>query len=243
METKSDMDTSSTQKLVLEIYSKMRGHFGHAHWWPGDSPFEVIVGAILTQNTAWTNVTKAIANLKEAGIFSVEAMVQVPESRLAPLIRPSGYFNQKAKKLKGFFLWLKERYDGDLERMSRVRLPTLRKELLALNGVGPETADSILLYAANKTTFVIDAYTRRIFSRHGLTAPDASYEWMKSWFEVHLPRRQGLFNDYHAQIVNVGKDFCQKQPRCERCPLKFLFGLPGLSPSVADYKAVRRNNL
>lgn len=207
----------------------MRQHFGPRHWWPAETPFEVCIGAILTQNTAWTNVTRAIANLKGAGVFSVEGIASIEEPRLAELIRPSGYFNQKARRLKGFISWLEGQHDGQLKALFRTRLPKLREELLALNGIGPETADSILLYAAGKTTFVVDAYTRRVFSQHCLISADATYEEMKEWFESHLPRRLALFNDYHAQIVAVGSQYCRKRsPGCRDCPLAFLFERQGL---------------
>jgi endonuclease-3 related protein len=205
----------------------MRQRFGHRHWWPAETPFEVCIGAILTQNTAWTNVTRAIANLKEAGALSVEGIAGLELARLAELIRPSGYFNQKARRLKGFIRWLVERYGGDLDRMRRTRLPKLREQLLALNGVGPETADSILLYAANKQTFVVDAYTRRVFARHGLVRPNATYREIKDWFQVLLPKRLTLYNDFHAQIVAVGVHYCRpRNPRCQDCPLAFLFSRP-----------------
>jgi len=217
------------EELLLQIYRRLRRHFGPRRGWPAETPFEVCTGAILTQNTAWTNVTRAITNLKNAGVFSVEGLVSIREARLAELIRPSGYFNQKARRLKGFINWLQGQYRGELDAMFHTRLPKLRKELLALNGIGPETADSILLYAAGKTTFVVDAYTRRVFSRHGLVSPDSTYEEMKDWFESHLPRRPALFNDYHAQIVAAGSRYCRKRsPDCRDCPLAFLLRLPGL---------------
>ena len=227
-EAMNDPDT----ELLLKIYDRLRKHFGHRHWWPAETPFEVCIGAILTQNTAWPNVTRAIANLKDAGEFSVQGLADISEARLAKLIRPSGYFNQKARRLKGFIRWLNENYGGDLERMNCTRLPKLRQELLSLNGIGSETADSILLYAANKTTFVVDAYTRRVFSRHGLVSPNATYEEMKQWFERHLPKRRGLFSDYHAQIVAVGASYCRKRsPKCDDCPLRFLYDCAGLPSS------------
>lgn len=212
--------------MALQIYRRLRRRFGPRHWWPGDSPLEVIVGAILTQNTAWQNVTKAISNLKDASVLGIPELASIPEARLAQLIRPSGYFNQKARKLKGFVAWLMERHQGDLGSMFRTPLPRLRKELLALHGIGPETADSILLYAAGMKIFVVDAYTRRVFSRHGLIQEQASYDEIQAWFEARLPRSLPLYNDYHAQIVQVGKEYCRKTPLCRGCPLELLAGFP-----------------
>lgn len=226
---KTTEEISTTERaLLLEIYSRMKQRFGPLHWWPADSPFEVCVGAILTQNTAWTSAAKAIDTLRGADVLSVRGISEIEESELAQLIRPSGYFNQKAKRLKTFVGWLNGQYHGDIREMSRTPLPRLRKELLSLSGIGPETADCILLYAANKTTFVVDAYTRRIFSRHGLVAKDATYDELKNSFERRLPRRLELFNDYHAQIVETGKHYCLKKgPECEGCPLEYLLEREG----------------
>lgn len=212
-------------ELLLDIYNRLRKRYGPQCWWPAETPFEVIVGAILTQNTAWRNVTRAIENLKKAGVFSAEKIAETPESRLAELIRPSGYFNQKARRLKGFMVWFRKKYGCNLEQLFARRVPALRAELLALNGIGPETADSILLYAGGKKTFVVDAYTRRIFSRHGFFPENATYEEMKAWFELRLPRRTALYNDFHAQIVHLGVAHCRKRPLCAGCPLEYLFEL------------------
>jgi endonuclease-3 related protein len=220
----NDSQINDEQSLLLEIYSRMRERFDPLDWWPGETPFEVCIGAILTQNTAWTNVAKAIDNLRNAGALSVTGISEIKEPELARLIRPSGYFNQKAKRLKTFVGWLNDQYDGDIREMSKTRLPQLRAKLLSLTGIGPETADCILLYAANKVTFVVDAYTRRIFSRHGFIEEDATYDEIKKFFEGRLPRRLALFNDYHAQIVETGKHYClKKEPECEGCPLEFLW--------------------
>ena len=222
-QTTKTFEESSNPALLLEIYSRMKQRFGPLHWWPAESPFEVCVGAILTQNTAWTNVVKAINNLRDAEVLSVKGISGIEESELAQLVRPSGYFNQKAKRLKTFVGWLNVQYHGDIREMSRTRLPQLREELLSLTGIGPETADCILLYAANKKSFVVDAYTRRIFSRHGLVAEDATYDEIKGFFEKRLPHQLTLFNDYHAQIVETGKHYCLKKgPECEGCPLEYL---------------------
>lgn len=191
---------------------------GPQKWWPGESPVEIIVGAILTQNTNWGNVERAIANLKAAGLLDWSALHRIDASRLAELIRPAGYFNVKARRLKNFVDWLWRRYEGDLSRLAVIDQGRLREELLTINGVGPETADSILLYALDRPSFVVDAYTARIMRRHGMTF--SGYDELQAIFEDHLPREPALFNEYHALIVAVGKDFCRPKARCETCPLR-----------------------
>ena len=205
-----------------EIYRLMLAHFGHRNWWPGDTTVEIVVGAILTQNTAWTNVEKAIRNLKESHALSIKHLREVPEERLAGLIRPSGYFNQKAKKLKAFVRFLDERYGGSLAKMKGAPLDRLRGELLAVSGIGPETADSILLYALDKEIFVVDAYTRRVFSRHFYFGENPSYDEVQERFETELPVDIELYNDFHAQIVATGNRYCRPKPKCEGCPLEHL---------------------
>jgi endonuclease-3 related protein len=180
----------------------------------------VIIGAILTQNTAWKNVEKAIRNLKREGVLTPRKLHQLPVTRLAQLIRPAGYFNVKAKRLKHFLDFFSGRYQGDVKRMRQVALPRLREELLGVNGIGEETADSILLYALGKRSFVIDAYTRRVFSRHRYLSGKESYAHIQKTFSGLLPKSEPLYNDYHAQIVEVGKDYCRKSPDCDHCPLK-----------------------
>jgi endonuclease-3 related protein len=206
-------------EILLSLYHQLFQAFGPRHWWPGDTPFEVAVGAILTQNTAWRNVKKAIANLKKEGVLSPRHIHALPFETLAALIRPSGYYNIKAKRLKHFTDFLFEEASGNVDRlMSRELLP-LRKALLAVNGIGPETADSILLYAGNKPTFVVDTYTKRILSRHGLAPEDISYEEARSFFMDCLPPDVTLFNEYHALLVHLGHAFCLKRdPRCLECP-------------------------
>jgi endonuclease III related protein len=206
-----------------QVYKTLRKTFGHQKWWPGDTSFEVMVGAILTQNTAWTNVEKAIRNLKKAGKLSFGALRRIPVKKLSQLIRPAGYFNVKADRLKCFMDFLDRECRGDLSKLKRQTMPALREKLLAVKGIGPETADSILLYALNKTSFVIDAYTKRIFSRHGLAKDSEAYERWREIFTLALPRKRDLFNDFHAQIVRTGKDHCRKAPRCEKCPLRRFF--------------------
>lgn len=205
---------------IFKIYQKMFDALGPQQWWPGETPFEVIIGAILTQNTNWSNVEKAIKNLKADGKLSPEGIKNVPLAELAKLIRPSGFFNVKARRVKAFIHWLFSRYEGSLSRMFSQDLQTLRNELLSVKGIGPETADSILLYAGNMPTFVVDAYTHRIFSRHGFIAEESTYEEMKSFFEERLPKDVKLFNEYHALLVHIGKRYCKPKKACEPCPLR-----------------------
>lgn len=207
-------------KTIFKIYQKMFDALGPQQWWPGETPFEVIIGAILTQNTNWSNVEKAIKNLKADGKLSPEGIKNVPLAELAKLIRPSGFFNVKARRVKAFIHWLFSRYEGSLSRMFSQDLQTLRNELLSVKGIGPETADSILLYAGNMPTFVVDAYTHRIFSRHGFIAEESTYEEMKSFFEERLPKDVKLFNEYHALLVHIGKRYCKPKKACEPCPLR-----------------------
>ena len=197
------------------MYDKL----GRQYWWPGETPFEVIIGAILTQNTNWSNVEKAIKNLKTAGKLSPKGIYELSEQELARLIKPSGFFNVKAKRVKTFIHWLFSKYGGDLDRMFAGDLHSLRGELLSVKGIGPETADSILLYAGNFPTFVVDAYTHRILSRHELIPEESAYDDIKSFFEENLPVDVQLFNEYHALIVNIGKMFCKPKKICEECPL------------------------
>jgi endonuclease III related protein len=193
---------------------------GSQHWWPARTPFEVIVGAILTQSTAWINVEKAIANLRRANLLSPRAMERVPLSRLARLVRSSGYFRQKAKKLKAFALFLRREYSGSLSRMFRTPTTELREKLLAVHGIGPETADSILLYAGAHPIFVVDAYTKRILVRHGWVEPKAGYDEMRELVEGNFPRDVARYNELHALLVQVGKNWCRpREARCTECPL------------------------
>ena len=196
--------------------------FGPQHWWPGETPFEVMVGAILTQNTAWTNASLAIARLKQVHLLHPFKLLRVPQSRLATLIRSSGYFNQKAKRLKAFIAYFHGKYGGSIRRMKRVPLNLVREELLNLPGIGPETADSILLYALDKPIFVVDAYTRRILARHSIISWDASYQEIQHLFEKNLPRYAPLFNEYHALLVVLGKELCRTHPKCHLCPLRSI---------------------
>ena len=201
-------------------FRSLSKHFGSQGWWPGETPFEVMVGAILTQNTAWSNVEKAIATLKAHDLLDPQRIASLDLETLGLAIRPAGYFRVKAKRLQAFVRWFIERFDGDVERMKAVPLARLREELLEVHGVGPETADSILLYALDFPTFVVDQYTHRVAARHGLAPESTSYDELKEVFESKLPRDAKLYNEFHALIVAVGKDFCRPKPRCEECPLR-----------------------
>lgn len=198
----------------------MLKHFGPRHWWPGETPFEVMVGAMLTQNTNWKNVEKAISNLKREGVLDPHLLLEMPTEKLANLIQPAGYFRVKAKRLGNFLKYFVDKYDGNEKKMKRVELQGLREELLAVNGIGKETADSILLYALDKPVFVVDAYTKRIMTRHGLCAEDDGYDELQSMFMDNLRDDIKLYNEYHALIVETGKDYCRTKARCEGCPLK-----------------------
>jgi len=218
----SQPDFFAVANRIQEIYQALFARFGPQHWWPGDDPFEVMVGAVLTQNTSWRNVTAAIAALKDEGLLSFAAMEAMPEEVLAAYIRPSGYYNQKARRLKGMLAAIR-RESGDLESFFALDPWVLRERLLDIKGIGPETADSICLYAAGKPFFVVDAYTYRILFRHGLLAEDAGYEEIQALFMDNLPLDPQLFNEYHALLVRLGKEHCRKSaPLCGDCPLCYL---------------------
>ncbi len=206
--------------LLMEIYERLYHAFGPRHWWPGETPFEVMVGAILTQNTSWTNVEKAIRRLKKEGRLTPAGIHQLKKPELASLIRSSGTYRIKADRLKVFTKFFLESYEGRLSRMKKEPLQALRGRLLEVKGIGPETADSILLYALGKPVFVVDAYTRRILSRHGIALEKASYGEVQRLFMDHLPADERLFNEYHALLVYLGKRVCQKAPKCDICPIK-----------------------
>jgi len=206
-------------KLQL-IFKRLYTAFGPQHWWPGESAFEVMVGAILTQSTSWSNVEKAISNLKKKKLLDAAKLYSLPTGKLAGLIKSAGYYNIKAARLKSFLKFFVGRYGADIRRMRQEPAGILRQQLLAVKGIGPETADSILLYALQKPVFVVDAYTKRIFSRHNLARPDAPYSQVQEFFMQHLKKDPELFNEYHALLVRLGKDYCRKQnPKCEICPL------------------------
>jgi len=205
---------------ILNIYNRLYERFGPQGWWPADSAFEVAIGAILTQNTSWQNVEKAISNLKKKKALAFQKMYNMSRQELAGLIRPAGYYNIKAKRIKNLLEFLKRFYRGDIKKMLSRGLPVLRRELLSVNGIGPETADSILLYALKKPVFVVDAYTKRVLSRHKLAGHDADYDELQRLFMGHLPADTKLFNEYHALLVRLGKDFCKKaKAKCQECPV------------------------
>lgn len=207
----------------MELYDALYRRYGALNWWPADSPFEVCVGAILTQNTNWLNVEKAIANLKREGLLSLEAIRDIGQDDLAEHLRPSGFFNIKSERLKGFVAWLLERH-GSLESMFAGDWRALRDELVRVRGIGPETCDSILLYAGEKPSFVVDAYTRRLFSRLGLVSERDDYHRVRALFMESLPPDVPLFNEYHALIVEHCKRHCRKRPSCQQCPLGHACG-------------------
>ena len=208
------------RERLLEIYHRLYAAYGPQHWWPGEGPFEVIVGAILTQQVGWRNVELAIAGLKTAGLMDPESLARAPLEQIAQIIRPTGYYNQKAKKLKAFLDFLNARYNTDLNKLFSLPVDKLRAELLSVRGIGEETADSIILYAAEKPSFVVDAYTRRILTRLGVINGEESYGEIRELFMKNLPEDVPLYNEYHALLVRHGKERCLKRnPRCAGCPL------------------------
>jgi endonuclease III related protein len=207
------------RRLLKGVFNQLLSAHGPQHWWPADSPFEVIVGAILTQNTAWKNVKQAIGKLRENNLLSAEAVSTVPLVSLAAFIRSSGYYNQKARKLRAFCQHLQNHWQGNLQAFLSQDLPGLREELLSLHGIGPETADSIILYAAHQPSFVVDTYTYRIFNRHGWIAEGIGYEELRSFFMEALEPDVAFFQEYHALLVHTGHLFCRRKPGCETCPL------------------------
>lgn len=213
----------AAQPVLRTYYDALFAAHGPQHWWPGRTRFEVIVGAILTQNTSWTNVEPCIENLRRENLLTPRAIETVPSAQLARLIRSSGYFRQKAKKLKAFVRFLRDTHRGSLARMFATPTPTLREQLLAVHGIGPETSDSILLYAGKHPVFVVDAYTRRILERHRLAGTKHSYEDIRQIFERSLPASVALYNEFHALIVHTGKHYCRaRNPRCGECALNSL---------------------
>jgi endonuclease III related protein len=207
--------------MYTEVYQNLIDHFGPQNWWPGETPFEIIVGAVLTQNTNWRNVSKAIDNLREAELLSFNSLKLLAVDEIATYIRPSGYYNLKAKRLRNLFDMIEEVYFGELDLFLQDSLASGRENLLSVKGVGPETADSILLYACGLPTFVIDTYTHRVFSRHQLVDEETDYESMQDLFVSQLPQDVQLYNEYHALIVRVASTYCKKtNPLCEQCPLQ-----------------------
>jgi endonuclease-3 related protein len=207
-------------KELPTIYDTLLSFFGEQGWWPAETPFEVMVGAVLTQNTAWRNVERAIENLKAAGVLTPQGLIGIDEARLARLIRPAGYYNVKARRLKHLMNFLSDEYGGDLEQMFCEPLSSVRGRLLAVKGIGPETADSILLYAGEKPIFVVDAYTRRVLLRHGMITDGASYGDIQDLFMQSLPQDVALYKEYHALLVQLAKTFCKTKPLCAGCPVE-----------------------
>jgi endonuclease-3 related protein len=205
------------QSGLAAVFDRLYGYYGPQGWWPGDTRIEICVGAILTQNTSWQNVERAICALKGAGLLSMEGLVRVDPDQLAQLIRPAGYYNLKSKRLKSFLDWIGKNFDGSFERMFAGEWQMLRNELLKCNGIGPETCDSILLYAGGKPTFVVDSYTRRLFYRLGFLPEDAGYDQTRDLFMEQLPPDSQLYNEYHALIVAHCKQFCTKKTACQGC--------------------------
>ncbi|OPY25977.1 MAG: G/T mismatches repair enzyme [Methanocella sp. PtaU1.Bin125] len=210
----------SHKKELLEIYGALLACFGHRGWWPGaESPFEVVIGALLAQNVAWANAKQAVDNLKAAGLMSPEKLYAAHAEEIAPLIRPSRFYNMKTIKIKDFMRFFNDEYDLDMGGMAREEPGVLRKKLLGVKGLGKETADTILCYACDMPVFVVDAYTKRIFARYGIISPGAEYDEIQAVFMSNLPEDVVLYNDFHAQIVHLGNAVCKTDPVCDRCPL------------------------
>lgn len=209
-----------TGDRLLRMYEALFAHFGPQDWWPAETPLEMMVGAVLTQNTNWGNVEKALANLKRENLLDVERLHRLRPEVLAERIQPAGYFRVKTKRLQNLIRFIMEEYAGEVDRLLEEDTEALRSGLLGVNGIGPETADSILLYAASRPVFVVDTYTHRILFRHDLAEDQASYEDMQGLFQDSLPEDVALFQEFHALIVSAGKTYCRKTPRCEPCPLR-----------------------
>ena len=210
-------------------YERLYNAFGSQHWWPGETPFEIMVGAVLVQNTAWRNVERAIRNLHDAGVLEPHPLYALAPEELAELIRPAGYYQVKARRLRNLLKLVIEEYDGDLEAMFSIDLAGLREQLLAVHGIGPETADAILLYAGGLPTFVVDTYTHRVLARHGWIGYDAGYHEVKELCEASVPPDAALYNEYHALLVRQGKEYCRRAaPLCDTCPLAALLPRSGV---------------
>jgi endonuclease III related protein len=210
----------STQQRLVKIFHTLLEAFGKRNWWPGDTPLEVVVGAVLTQNTAWKNVEKAIANMKNHALLDLKSLYEIEEAPLAGIIRSAGFFNVKARRLKNLVKVLCEEFDGTLDNLAHIDTTHLRSLFLSTNGMGPETVDSILLYALERPVFVVDAYTKRFIAHHGLHVERTDYHGVQEFFRENLPEDVYLFNEYHALIVILCQTYCRKVPRCEECPLK-----------------------
>jgi endonuclease-3 related protein len=213
---------TATGKSLIEIYNLLLSSFGPQNWWPAETELEMMVGAILTQNTNWNNVEKAILNLKEKSLLSIQKLSRIPASLLAEYIRPAGYYNLKAKRLKNLIKCIVDKYNGDIKTLFSLDTEAIREELLMVKGIGLETADSIVLYGAERPIFVVDTYTHRILTRHGLIEEEAGYDNVQSFFMDNLSHDAELYKEFHALIVKTGKNFCRRKPRCSECPLDSL---------------------
>ena len=213
---------TGSNKTLIEAYNLLLSSFGPQNWWPAETELEMMVGAILTQNTSWNNVEKAILNLKEKSLLSIQKLSRIPASILAEYIRPAGYYNLKVKRLKNLIHFIVDRYNGDISNLFSRDTEAIREELLTVKGIGLETADSIVLYGAGRPIFVVDTYTHRILTRHGLIEEEAGYNDLQSFFMDNLSHDVELYKEFHALIVKTGKDYCRKQPRCSECPLDSL---------------------
>jgi endonuclease III related protein len=231
--TDAGLPAPGYESNLHDYYDALFSAYGPQGWWPGRTRFEVIVGAILVQNTSWANAALAIGNLRSERLLTSAAIEGVPVARLTRLVRSSGYFRQKAKTLKAFVRFLRRAYQGSLTRMFRAPTDVLREQLLGVHGIGPETADAILLYAGEHPVFVVDAYARRMLERHDLAKAGAGYEELRKLFENALPRDAALYNEFHALIVHAGKNFCRaRNPRCSECVLYTLLPNRGAERSV-----------
>jgi endonuclease-3 related protein len=214
--------TTVTGETLMTIYNLLFTAYGPQNWWPAETELEMMIGAILTQNTSWSNVEKAIQNLKTGNLLSIEALSDIPAPTLAEHLRPAGYFNIKAKRLKNLIAFIQEKYAGDLNGLFSRDTDTIRMELLSVRGIGLETADSMILYGAGRALFVVDTYTHRILSRHNLIGEEAGYYDLQTMFMDNLPHDADLFKEFHALIVKTGKDYCRKKPLCPDCPLEHV---------------------
>ncbi len=212
--------TTSIGETLMEIYNLLFAAFGPQHWWPAESELEMMIGAVLTQNTNWSNVERAIENLKKNGLISIRALSDVPAPVLAEHIKPAGYYNLKARRLKNLVIFIEKRHGGHLNNLFSLDIETLREELVSVSGIGLETADSMILYGAGKPLFVVDAYTHRIFSRHGIIGQEVGYYDLQMLFMDNLAHEVELFKEYHALLVKTGKEFCRRKPLCSNCPLE-----------------------
>jgi len=209
-------------KVLHDVFQRLLEAYGPQQWWPGDSPLEVMVGAVLTQNTSWKNVERAIANLKQARALTLDTLHAMSHEELAELIRPAGYYQLKAKRLKNLLALIADRFDGEVDELLSLNRTQLRDALLSVNGIGPETADSMVLYAAHQPIFVVDTYTSRVLKRHGWIQFDADYREIQELFHMGLAEDTELFNEYHALLVRVGNQHCRKTPKCDACPLRAM---------------------